>query len=272
MKRSILQLLETAPTRYSDNFYFFKNDLFIGQSIRMYGEYTQPEVDLLDLLVTPESVVYDIGANIGYHTVALANKCQEVHSFEANSDTFEVLEKNCASLDNVFLYNCALSNNNGTTKVDCLDLSSPGNFGEVHVSSKNESTQEVLCFCLDSLNLPPPAVIKIDVEGHELAVLEGAWITICKYRPAVFYENMHNPDFPKIYEKFASIGYKQYWFAVHNYNPNNFRNNQNNVFANSGVINVLAVPSNMVVNGLDEVIPGETAQQYVDRRFKVKQT
>ncbi len=47
---------------------------------------------------------------------------------------------------------------------------------------------------LDSLGLPLPDVIKLDVEGHELGVLQGAEATLLKAKPAIIFENLHISD------------------------------------------------------------------------------
>jgi FkbM family methyltransferase len=244
--------LDSAPTRYCDSFYFYANDLFIGRSIKYYGEYTHKEVELLAKMITKDSVVYDIGGNIGYHTVAFASMAREVHSFEPNNKNFHLLEKNTESLDNVYLYNCAASNVDGISYISDYDPEGMGNFGKCEMVV-GEHGQICRTFCIDSLTLPPPTMMKIDVEGHELKVFQGAAKTIAAHRPVIFYEAMHGSGFDEIYDFLTALGYKLYWFPVFNFNPENFKGNSHNIFMNSGVINIIAAPPRINLNGLPEL-------------------
>lgn len=257
-------MIESAKTRYADNFYFYKDDLFIGQSIKLYGEYTQVEIEYLEKYINSDSVVYDVGANIGYHTTAFASLAKEVHSFEPNNQNFELLEKNADKFDNVYLYNCACSDNDGVTFISDYDNTKPGNYGKCEVSS---SGQMCRTFKLDSFNITPPSLIKIDVEGHELAVFIGAVDTITKHKPVIFYENMHSNDSPVIYDFLTHLGYKIYWAHAYNYNTRNFAGNKKNIFSNSGVINCLAVPGDLPQPDYLELMldRNESTNDYIQR-------
>ena len=122
-------MITASKTRYSDNFYTYDNDYIIGQSIKTYGEYTEVELDLLKHFITPESIVYDIGGNIGYHTVAFATLAKEVYSFEPNDRNYVLLEKNTAHLNNVRLYRAACSDVVGEAFISDYDTTVPGNYG-----------------------------------------------------------------------------------------------------------------------------------------------
>ena len=235
-------MIESAKTRYADNFYFYSGDLFIGQSIKYYGEYTQVEIDYLKKYINEDTVVYEVGGNIGYHTVAFASMAREVHSFEPNDKNFQLLEKNAEPFDNVYLYNCACSDSDGITFISDYDTDKPGNYGKCEVSGTGQICRT---FKLDSFNIPQPSLIKIDVEGHELAVFVGAQDVIIKNKPVIFYENMHSNDSPAIYDFLTFHGYKIYWAHAYNYNKDNYAGNEKNIFANSGVINCLAVPAEL---------------------------
>jgi FkbM family methyltransferase len=257
-------MIDSAKTRYTDNFYFYKGDLFIGQSIKLYGEYTQVELDHMAPYLNAASVVFDIGGNIGYHTVAFANIAKEVHSFEPNNQNFVLLGKNTAELDNVYLYNCACSYEDGVTYIGDYDATQPGNYGQCEISAEGQACKT---FKIDNLNLSAPTLIKIDVEGHELAVFVGAQETIIKHKPVIFYENMHSNDSTAIYDFLTSHGYNIYWVHAYNYNEKNFAGNEYNIFSNSGVINCLAVQKDAIQpTHLPPVIDrDETTSDYITR-------
>ena len=245
-------MITHAPIRYQTKFYFYENDYIIGASIKMYGEYTQVEVDLLKNFIDANSVVYDIGGNIGYHTVAFANMAKEVHSFEPNDRNYLLLEKNTEHLSNVKLYHSACSNVVGEAFISDYDTSKPGNYGECMMAEAGQPCKTVR---IDDLDLPPPNVIKIDVEGHELKVFQGARNTISKHRPVIFYESMHGTGFDIIYDMLSrDLGYRIYYFPAANYNPKNYNGVEQNIFGSGGVINCIALPPAMGrINGLPEM-------------------
>ena len=254
-EKGFTEHLLCTKTRYSDVFWFYRSDSIIGQSLHHYGEYTQFELNLLDNFIQPNSVIYDIGANIGVHTVAFAQKGKHVYAFEPNKLNYKLLKLNTACLDNVSLYETAISSDVGVTHIEEFNLTNIGNYGECRIV---ENGQECAKTSIDTLvnnkEIEVPHVIKIDVEGHEYEVFRGMEQTIKIYMPVIFYEALHC-DLSSIYDMLHGLQYKLYWFPCANYNPQNYRNNRNNIFGAGGVINILAVPPSMVIQtSLPEVI------------------
>lgn len=215
-------MILTTQTRYLDEFYFYENDSIIGEHLRNYGEYTQIELDILLHMLDDTCVVWDIGANIGYHTVAFATKAKHVYSFEPNRKNFELLLKNTKTFNNVTLVNAAVSNKNGFISVGDFDLEVYSNYGNVKVG---EGGENVLCIKPDSFSMNKPDFIKIDVEGHELFVLEGCRSILEKNKPVLYLEAHETPDLPVIYELLDQLDYYMYWVMIPNYNHNNFKQN-----------------------------------------------
>ena len=77
-------MIAQTRTRYHTNFSYFVNDEMIGSSLQRYGEYQQLELEFLLSILTPDSVVYDVGANVGYHTTACASRVRRLLSFAPN--------------------------------------------------------------------------------------------------------------------------------------------------------------------------------------------
>lgn len=235
-----------AKTRYTDTFYFYENDVIIGHSIKTYGEYTHVEVELLEQYLDDSTIVYDIGGNIGYHTLAFAQKAKHVYSFEPNLKNLKVLEKNVGHLKNVSVIKAACSDVAGTSHISDYDITQHGNYGECLMG---DTGQPCTTIRLDDLNLPKPNLLKIDVEGHELKVFLGAKETIRSTEPVIFYEAMHGSGFDQIYDFLnTELGYKLYWIGVKNYNPKNYNKVSHNIFGNGGVVNILALPSRYKVD------------------------
>ena len=77
-------------------------DQFIGRSLRLYGEYSQGEADIFEQIVKPGHIVVEAGANIGSHTIHLAQLAGDqgqVWAFEPQrlGDRFGRLSRNGSS-------------------------------------------------------------------------------------------------------------------------------------------------------------------------------
>ena len=130
----------------------------------------------------------DIGANIGFMTAYFGANWSQVTAFEPTPDIFKCLQKNC-NKSNITLINKALSD----TEKNVLFATS----GKSEINQIVSDTQflkrywnhiTVPAVTLDSLNLLDIDIIKIDVEGHELAVVKGAEQTIKKNKPLIVIE------------------------------------------------------------------------------------
>lgn len=260
-------MIKSTKTRYSDEFYFYENDNVIGDSLNRYGEYTQIEVDLLLSILNDTCVVWDIGANIGYHTVAFASTAKHVYAFEPNRKNFDLLLKNTKDCANVTVVNAAVANKNCFVLIGDFDPAIPDNYGNIKV---NEGSQVSICIKLDSFAIDKPDFIKIDVEGFEYAVLDGCREIIEKTKPVLYYEAHETPDLPAIYTMLDQLGYYMYWTLIPNYNHDNFKKNKIDVdikYVNSYLIGVIASPheiknfaSNRVLN------PDDTYLKFFERK------
>lgn len=139
-------------------------------------------------LVVPGSVVADIGANIGNHSLFFAKICGAglVYAFEPMRVTFSILERNIAlnGLTNVHCTNAALGAREG--RVDLLHFPEH-NIGAARLRAGSE-TGTYPVTTLDAQRLPRLDFVKIDVEGSQLQVLEGAKETLRRCRPLVWIE------------------------------------------------------------------------------------
>ena len=139
----------------------------------MYFDGWTKEVNFRNKFLREGEVVYDLGAHIGSWTIPAALISKKVCAFEPNIDSVSILRDNISlnKLKNVDVVNTALSNG-----------------GPVVINSCHNDNNTDLMSKLDDFRLPPPDFIKIDVEGAEVALLEGAQETISRYKPRIFVE------------------------------------------------------------------------------------
>lgn len=167
---------------------------------------------LFEKTIESGSTVYDIGANVGIYTILSSLLCGEsgrVYAFEPVPHNLEYLRKHVDlnNLGNVTVIGAAVSNING--KINFLDN---GDHCTSHISSEGEIELESVSldsFVLEQKN-PPPDYLKIDVEGAENLVIEGATKTIKKYKPEIFLAT-HGIEKDQICrEQLENLNYKIY--------------------------------------------------------------
>jgi len=169
------------------------NDTYIGRALDKYGEISRDEVLFLQQLTRPGMTVLEVGANIGVFTVPLARFVHpggRVIAFEPQRIMYQMLCGNIAlnAIDNVVAHNCAAGRSSGSVAVPSVDYGKPGNFGAVSLARSSQG-DIVPLVTIDSLALPSCHLIKVDVEGMELDVLEGASSTLRQFRPLLYVEN-----------------------------------------------------------------------------------
>ena len=119
--------------------------------------------------LSSDDVFLDVGANLGFFTIFAAHKCKHVIACEPEMKAFERLTTNVSlnRVQNVELLNIALSDHGGAgfITIPCNDAT----IQDAHLS---DSGQPIELRRGDSMEIVP-TVAKIDVEGHEVAVLRG---------------------------------------------------------------------------------------------------
>jgi FkbM family methyltransferase len=188
-------------TIYGDKF-FLNNIGCIDNNIKDFSVWEPESTSVIKHLLKQGMVVLDIGANIGYYTVIMSKLVGEqgkVLAFEPTKHFYNVLECTVEvnNLKNVELYNFGLSNENIESEISIGEHSatihwlkdSPRNGGNP-LSVENIRLKK-LDDIIDSLNISKLDFIKIDVDGHEPAFLEGAWETLKKYKPVILMEIDH---------------------------------------------------------------------------------
>jgi len=194
----------------------------IGRNIVTTGLYDIALSEALARLITPGDLVIDAGANIGYMTVLMAlvaGPKGRVHAFEPHPELFQILKTNVGNaarlhgIANVELHQAALGDRPGTAT-----LSMPDGFGAndgiatiVQDGSAGANTVTVVQETLDGvLGEAIATVMKLDVEGFEYQVLQGAIRALqAKRIRHVLFED-HNSANSEVVRLFQELGYAVY--------------------------------------------------------------
>ena len=125
----------------------------------------------------------DAGANYGIISYNLNSKFSKIYAFEVDTPVRECLKKNVEKfqLDNVVVCDCGLSDKEEQVSLNYLK----NTFG-THINKEVAGTH--ICRTLDSLELTEVGFIKLDCEGYEPYILQGAEQTIKKYKPVILME------------------------------------------------------------------------------------
>jgi len=236
-------------------------DRFITRCLDVYGEYSRQEWLLLDQLTKSGMTVVEAGSNIGVHTVPMARKCAPglLYAFEPQREILALLIENLRlnAIHNVKVLPSATGAEVGVAFVPPLDYGATNNFGGVSLRSGGDG-YEVRVQPIDDLQLTQCGLLKIDVEGAELATLRGAMNTIRRCRPILYVENDRPEHQQEIISALSEADYNLYWHAPPIVDAQNFNNVQENVFGQRFIsINMLCLPAEreMIVRNYERIDP-----------------
>jgi FkbM family methyltransferase len=129
-------------------------------------------------------VAIDVGAHVGFWTRDMAERFTKVYAFEPADDTYACLKLNMAEHVNVTAVKLAV----GADASTCCSLNDgvSSNTGSRYIMPDGQG--DIGMMPLDAFPVSGCDLLKIDVEGFELFVLQGARHLIQKYRPVVIME------------------------------------------------------------------------------------
>ena len=156
----------------------------------------EEEMNLLDLLCQPETLSIDVGAKVGMYTYRIVTHSKAVWAFEPVPELASLLRKQFGR--RVHVENVALSDRAGraTLRTPFTRKHMP-QYGLSTIETANPLDSprlaavreiEVDVRCLDDFHLANIGFMKIDVEGHELAVVKGARESLRRWHPTLLIE------------------------------------------------------------------------------------
>ncbi|MHB1280005.1 MAG: FkbM family methyltransferase [Acidithiobacillus sp.] len=253
---SVLQWTKRTPTR-SGNLHVFRNDVGAAtRSLLEYGEWAWNEITFMLQFVERGATVIDVGAYVGTHTLAFADHVGttgHVYSIEAQPASFSVLQRNV--MDNhvgqANLIHAAAAATPGILELEAIDTSAASSFGSAAIDIRGNTVSgqasgtsiQIRAITLDSLQLAgAPALIKIDVEGMESAVLKGAKDLLFKYRPVIYAECNSVDSGAQTLKRLQQFGYVVFAHVVDAFNPYNWKKLSRNIFGASREVALLGIP------------------------------
>lgn len=163
----------------------------------------------------PHDVFYDIGANIGTHSCFAGRVAATVHAFEPHPETARRLRANLGQNGGEFtVHEVALSDSDGTAELGLPE----GDNDELGVgtftitgSSPTAETWDVSLVAgdsyVDSADIDAPDVVKIDVEGAELGVIDGLRTTLSEARVVYCEVHLDAVTVDDVTSRFDSLGF-----------------------------------------------------------------
>lgn len=182
----------------------------------LLGTFEPHVVRVMQEHVHPGSVAYDLGANVGYHTLVLAHLVGAgggVVAVEPSPAERAALETTLRlnDLTNVRVVDAALAEQPGTVQFATFGYSGIGRIAREQEPA-DATIEAVSATTLDRLVLsagyPPPAFIKMDVEGAELRVLLGGMQVLASARPVIVCEVRWQATHESVCQLLAAHGYE----------------------------------------------------------------
>jgi FkbM family methyltransferase len=170
--------------------------------------YQQGALDAAFKYVKKFGVAIDAGANIGLQSVRLAQKFNQVHSFEPTSVNYDCLINNVKSFSNVQVHKVGLGEREESAIIKLpTESTNCGAFSIVDFNNTEDSVfaEHIEIVQLDKFQLSPD-FIKIDTQGFELFILKGAENTL-KNKPVLLLECEKKQEKHLISEYLNPLGY-----------------------------------------------------------------
>jgi FkbM family methyltransferase len=194
MMNVLKQLASTLPATFHNDLkrIYYRRQIKKGVFVT-----SEPEYQHLHSLIAPGDWVIDVGANVGHYTKRfseLVGPVGRVIAFEPVPETFALLSSNVQLFQfmNVTLINMALSDIHVVIFMNIPHFESGlKSFTRAHLTPVDSglANLRVLTTRLDSLELPcKVTLVKIDVEGHELAVIRGMEELLVRDQPTLIVE------------------------------------------------------------------------------------
>lgn len=200
-----------------------RNDAGISKDLFIFRKREHLSTDLLvqGKIVTSGDVVLDIGANIGYYALLesrLVGSEGTVYAIEPVLNNFRLLEKNIAlnGITNVRAFQLAAGNKNGEAEIHIAEKGNLSSF-IYRADNKFTGTQKVNMVTVDGFvarHQIRPALVRMDVEGYEVEIIEGMRQTLLLHPKLLIEVHSNLVEAGRLERMFKTIAENGYHNAV----------------------------------------------------------
>jgi FkbM family methyltransferase len=208
------ELIDQITNSCGRKFWFYQNDTFFRQRLAG-GPFQGKNLKFLRDFCPDARTIIDVGMNIGTNTIEYGTWAKDVHSFEPTPQTYDIARANIdiakaqpqsdfkkgwykvgeswadmTITANIHTYQVGVGNTHTTSEIVVQKNNSGHNFvTPSRINSRAPKVEPekytITIETLDSYNFQDVDIIKMDVEGFEYNVLQGAEDTIAKWKPIV---------------------------------------------------------------------------------------
>ncbi len=148
----------------------------------------EPHIGNFIKTLPASSVMIDVGANFGYHSITSSKHLKKVYAYEPQPQVFELLKCNILTnkITNVEVFKNGVGETTKQLKIPKLDLTRELNAGDTSLTSNG--AYNVTCIPLDSRLFERVDIIKLDVQGYELFALQGMVNLLAQQKPYLIVE------------------------------------------------------------------------------------
>lgn len=214
----------------------------IGESLRVYGEWLQGQMDLLRKFVPAGSTILEVGAGVGFHSIQMARWIGTTGRVFVQESRVVVQQ--------------ILSQNLSTNKVENVVALRNSECVAERVGSPLGMD------LIDDLQLESLFCLKIGYGGDPFSVIDGAKETLWKLRPILLLTVEDEEQLRSVFSQIATFGYRGWSMQTQLFQANNFNLSSDDMFEGRGVFSLLAIPEEADANldaleGLREMEPRE---------------
>ena len=205
---------------YKFNLIYFFNDK-VSREISIRGIFDYDQLFTTIKFFKKKRIFIDVGANIGNHSIFYSKYFKKILSFEPSKISFKVLSLNVENLKNIKIFNFGLSN---ISKEFYFDDKATKNVAGLKFKKKGKIPVKAEVFDEKFKKLKNIDLVKIDVEGHELNVIEGMKKTLKNNSPLLIIEfDPFKYRNSKLIRKIKKFGYQHIYYFVNTNNEDKIR-------------------------------------------------
>ncbi|MEP6707881.1 MAG: glycosyltransferase family 9 protein, partial [Pyrinomonadaceae bacterium] len=242
-------LSAVAETR-AGTLQYLPDEPIVGDAIGWYGEYLQPQLDLLARIVRPGATLMEVDAGIGAHAVflgAMLGEAGHLFLYESRPILQRILRQNLAAkgVKNVTVMRLTLG---GTGKLDKTAI------GEVAGASRLTAGIPITK-TLDELQLRRLDWLKVNMNVAALDVLSGASETLWHLRPRLLMGVPDEATLLELTQRAQEFSYRCWRIETALFNPHNFNQRDKDIFGGGTALALLSIPEEIEVDiALDEFV------------------